>query len=288
MGRAKHETRKITNPATKRERCLGHFEALRIPITPDALDAALLRAEKEALPYLSFLDLVLGDQATKRRERSIERRIHDAHFAETKTLEAFDWDFNKKAIDRQQMEQLATGDFIERRTNLIMIGLSGVGKSHLMQAIGRKACALGYRVLYRTSAQLISDLTASLADKTLPQKLSYYSRPQLLIIDEWGFDRVERLESPQAAHLLYKVIASRSQQSSTALISNIDFDRWGDYLADGPLAMGFVDRLIEGAIIIKIKGDSYRAWHNRIGRPSSHGGDSAASAPETASAKIQT
>jgi DNA replication protein DnaC len=254
--------------ATLRDRCLNHFDILRIPITPEALDETLLGAEKEALPYLNFLDRVLGEQAARRRERSIERRIRDAHFAELKTLEAFDWNFNKRAIDRQQIEQLATGEFIERRTNLIIIGQSGVGKSHLIQAIGLKACALGYRVLYRTSAQLITDLTASLADKTLPERLGVYSRPQLLIVDEWGFDRVERLESPQAAHLLYKVIASRNQQCATALVSNIDFDRWGDYLADGPLAMAFLDRLIEGAVIIKIKGDSYRARRSRNGKNS--------------------
>lgn len=268
MRGTKSKTRKTTTPATLRERCLSHFEILGIPITPEALDAALLRAEKEALPHLSFLDLLVGEQAAKRRERSIERRIREAHFAEIKTLEAFDWNFNKKAIDRQQIEQLATGEFIERRTNLIIIGQSGVGKSHLIQAIGLKACALGYRVLYRSSAQLISDLTASLADKTLPERLRVYSRPQLLIVDEWGFDRVERLESPQAAHLLYKVIAARNQQCSTALVSNIDFDRWGDYLADGPLAMAFLDRLIEGAIIIKVKGDSYRARRSRNGKNS--------------------
>ncbi len=257
--------RKTTTPATLRERCLSHFDILRVPITPEALDAALLRAEKEALPHLSFLDLVLGEQADKRRERSIERRIREAQFAEPKILEAFDWNFNRKAINRQQIEQLATGEFIERRSNLIMIGQAGVGKSHLIQAIGRKACALGCRVLYRTSAKLITDLTASLADKTLPQLLRFYSRPQLLIIDEWGFDRVERLESPQAAHLLYKVVAARNQQCSTALVSNIDFDRWGDYMADGPLAMAFLDRLVDGAIIIKIKGDSYRAHRKRNG-----------------------
>jgi DNA replication protein DnaC len=266
--KTKWAKRKTTIPATLRERCISHFDILRVPITPEALDAALLRAEKEALPHLSFLDLVVGEQADKRRERSIERRIQEAHFAETKTLEAFDWNFNRKAIDRQQIEQLATGEFIERRTNLIVIGQSGVGKSHLIQAIGLKACALGYRVLYRTSAQLISDLTASLADKTLPEELRVHSRPQLLIVDEWGFDRVERLESPQAAHLLYKVIASRNQQGSTVLVSNIDFDQWGDYLADGPLAMAFLDRIIEGAIIIKIKGDSYRARPRRDGKNS--------------------
>jgi len=267
----KSTKRKPPTPTTLRERCLGHFAILGIPITADAFDAALLRAEKEALSPLSFVDALLGEQAGQRWERSIERRVREAQFAEPKVLEAFDWNFNRKAIDRQQIEQLATGEFIERRTNLIMIGQAGVGKSHLIQAIGRTACALGYRVLYRTSAKLITDLTASLADKTLPQLLRFYSRPQLLIIDEWGFDRVERLESPQAAPLLYKVIAARNQQRATALVSNIDFDRWGDYMADGPLAMAFLDRLIEGAIIIKIKGDSYRAAR---GRNSSPGGKS--------------
>ena len=118
---------------------------------------------------------------------------------------------------------------------------------------------MGHRVVYRTSAELLSDLTASLADKTLPDRLRYYSRPDLLIIDEFGFDRIERIESPQAAHLLYKVIVSRHQHRSTALITNIDFDGWADYLADGPLAMAFLDRLVEGAVIIKISGKSYRA-----------------------------
>lgn len=96
MRRTKNKTRKTTIPATLRERCLNHFDILGIPIAPETLDAALLRAEKGALPHLSFLDLVVGEQADKRRERSIERRIREAHFAEIKTLEGFDWNFNPK------------------------------------------------------------------------------------------------------------------------------------------------------------------------------------------------
>ena len=118
---------------------------------------------------------------------------------------------------------------------------------------------MGHHVLYRTSSQLLADLTASLADKTLPQRLRRYSRPEFLIIDEFGFDRIERLDSPQAAHLLYKIIVARHQRRSTALVTNIDFQGWADYLADGPLAMAFLDRLVEGAVILKIKGKSYRA-----------------------------
>jgi DNA replication protein DnaC len=115
---------------------------------------------------------------------------------------------------------------------------------------------------------LLADLTASLADKTLPARLRRYTNPELLIIDEFGFDRIERTECPQAAHLLYKIIASRNQKRSTALVTNVDFDKWGEYLSDGPLAMAFLDRLVEGAIILKVKGKSYRAPEAKAGENS--------------------
>jgi DNA replication protein DnaC len=92
----------------------------------------------------------------------------------------------------------------------------------------------------------------------LPRQLRYYANFDLLILDEFGFDRVERIESPQAASLLYKLINARSGRS-TALMTNIDFEAWGDYLGDPPLAMALLDRVVDGAIILKIKGKSYRA-----------------------------
>ena len=229
---------KTTDQATQlRDRCLRHFAALRIPVEAAALDDLLTRAEKESFSHLSFLDRLLGAQADARRERAVARRIREASFAETKTLEGFDWNFNPKTFNRLQMEELATGDFIRRRTNLVMVGWSGIGKSHMIQALGQKACVNGYRVLYRTSSQLLTDLTASLADKTLPLRLRRYAKPDLLIIDEFGFDKIERVECPEAAHLLYKIIASRNQKRSTAVVTNVDFEKWGDYLVDGPLAI---------------------------------------------------
>jgi DNA replication protein DnaC len=249
-----------TNPTSPlRDRCLSHFTTLRIPVEAEALDALLTRAEKESLSHLSFLDQLLGAEAGARRERAVVRRIRQAHFAEDKSLEAFNWKFNPKTFDRVQIEELATGDFIRRRSNLVMVGWSGIGKSHIIQALGQKACVHGYRVLYRTSAELLRDLTASLADKTLPARLRYYANPDWLIIDEFGFDKIERAECPEAAHLLYKIIAFRNQKHSTALVTNVEFEKWGEYLSDGPLAMAFLDRLLEGAIILKLKGKSYRA-----------------------------
>ena len=260
---------KKSAPASVRDLCLSHFKILGIPIPPNDLDSVLDRADKESLSHLKFLDLLLGQQAASRRDRSVERRIRDAEFEERKVLETFDWKFNPQ-IDRLQIEELASSDFIRRQSNLIFVGQAGVGKSHLIQAIGMRACAAGYRVLYCTSSALLADLMASLADKTLPERLRRYQRPELLIIDEFGFDRVERIESPQAAHLLYKVIVARHRRRSTALLTNIDFDGWADYMADAPLAMAFLDRLVEGAIIIKIKGKSYRATKAKPDKPPSN------------------
>lgn len=241
-----------------RERILEHLGVLRIPMSAENLELTLATAEKEGLAHLELLDRLLGHAAARRRERAIQRRVDAAHFAERQMIETFDWKFNK-TIDRTQIEGLASGDFIKRAANLIMVGQSGVGKSHLVQAVGLRACSLGFRVLYTTSSQILAQLTASLADKTLAQSLKTYLTWDLLIIDEFAFDRIERDECPRAAHLLYKVIAGRHQKRSTAVVTNLDFDQWAAYLGDAPLAMALLDRLVEAAVVIKIKGPSYRA-----------------------------
>jgi DNA replication protein DnaC len=241
------------------ERLLQDFAALRIPLRREQLESALRRAEQERLSHVDFLRLLVGEQANERRERSIAQRIRAARFRDVKSLATFDWHFNAPAIDRVQIEELATGAFIGRHDNLVLVGQSGVGKSHIIQALGHLACQQGYRVRYTTSANLLQDLTASLADQTLPQRVRYYASFDLLILDEFGFDRIERLEARQGASLLYKIIDARSSQRSTALVTNIDFEAWGDYLQDPPLATAFLDRIVDGATILKIKGKSYRA-----------------------------
>src|SRR5256885_16253486 len=143
---------------------------------PKNMRSVMKRAYKDSLYHKNFRYLLSSQQATARRDRAVERRIREAQFEERKLLETFDWKFNPQ-IDRPQIEELATGDFIRRQSNLLIVGQAGVGKSHLIQAIGMRACAAGYRVLYRTSAQLLNDLNASLADKSLPGRLGGYQRP---------------------------------------------------------------------------------------------------------------
>ena len=105
----------------------------------------------------------------------------------------------------------------------------------------------------------MEELTAASGDKTLPARVRFYSRFDLLIIDEFGFDKLERREYPESSSLLYKVIDSRSRQGSTALVTNIEFKDWTDYLGDPPLAMALLDRVVDGAIIQRFQGKSYRA-----------------------------
>jgi DNA replication protein DnaC len=266
MGKTQRKTTQRSTPRkrktteqTLRSKILDHFRTLKIPLGDDEFDAAVGEAERDGLSHLQLLDRLLGRQAEERRQRSLERRIREARFAEVKTLQQFDWQFNAKTIDRSRIEELATGEFIRRGDNLIAVGQSGVGKSHIFQALGRKSCELEYRVRYTTSADLLADLSASLADGTTPRRIRYWAKFDLLIIDEFGFDRIERSRSPEASSLLYKIIDARSPARSTALITNIPFDAWGEYLQDIPLAMALLDRLVDRAVILQLEGKSYRA-----------------------------
>jgi DNA replication protein DnaC len=253
------KTTTASHVANLRERVLDDAKTLKLPLSAESLDAALARAEQEGLAHLNFLGRILGEPAARSRQRAIERRIRDAKFHEDKNLSDFDWKFNAPAIDRAQIEQLATGEFVRRGENLVMVGQSGVGKSFLLQAIAKRLCELGYRVRYTTSAALLDDLRKALAEQSLPCRVRYWARFDLVIIDEFGFDRIERGECPQAANLFYKVIDARSRKRSTALATNIDFEAWSDYLGDPPLAMAFLDRVVDGAVLLKIRGKSYRA-----------------------------
>jgi DNA replication protein DnaC len=256
---ASPKTRAAAARSGLREQILEHFQTLRVPLTEEQLDAALSRAQREGLSHLEFAHSLIADQAAQRRERSIARRIDEAKLPDPATLESFDWKFNAATIDRSRFEDLATGEFVRRGENLVLVGQSGLGKSHLAQGVARRLCMLGLRVRYITSAALVKHLASSRADDTLTRRLREYGKFDLLIIDEFGFEKLERLDCPQAANLLYKVIEARYPRRSTALVTNVDFEAWGDYLGDPPLAMAFLDRVVDGAIVLKLEGKSYRA-----------------------------
>ncbi len=232
-------------------------------MSAEALDEVLAQAAQQGWSHLEFASRLLGTAADRRRERSLERRLAEARLSNAPLLETFDWQFNAQTIKRAPIEELASCAFVRRRENVIVVGQSGLGKSHLFKGIGRCACVQGFRVRYTTSAELITDLKKTLADDTLTVRLRYWTNFDLLIIDEFGFERLERQSCLEAPQFLYKVIEGRHTQRSTVLVTNVNFEAWGEYLGDAPLAMAFLDRLVDGAVVLKLRGRSYRAARAR-------------------------
>jgi DNA replication protein DnaC len=237
---------------------LKSIETLKIKMAPEELDSLVRDATEKGMSPWELLDRFLKSPANQSVQRSIERRIANAGLPTTATLEAFDWEFNAKTINKSSILELASGEFIKRRDNLAFVGQSGLGKSHIIQGVARACCALGYRVRYETSASLLEELMRAAGAKTLPSALRYYRSFDLLIIDEFGFDKLERREYPESPSMLYKVVDSRNGRGSTAFLTNVDFGDWTEYLGDPALVMALLDRVSDNAIIFRFEGKSYR------------------------------
>jgi DNA replication protein DnaC len=190
----------------------------------NALDEELARAAKEALPSSALLERLLALEVGALVERRIERRIRESKLSERKLLADFDFVF-QKSVDKKQIMELATLEFARRKQGLILAGTSGAGKSHIAN--------------------------------TLEQKLKLFLSPEILLIDEVGFDRLEQHDA-RNANLFHKVIDGRYCKGSTIITTNIDFRELGDYLGDPVITAATVDRMIHHSIIINIDGPSWR------------------------------
>lgn len=220
------------------------------------LDEELSYAARENLPTTAVLERLLAAQTNHMIERRIERRIKESKLPQRKLLADFDFDF-QKGLDKAQIMDLASLSFVERRQGLILAGGSGTGKSHIAKALMLIGCQKLYRCLYTTAANMLKDLWAGLSDDTLDQKLKKYTSPQILLIDEVGFDRLEQ-ETSKNASLFFKVIDGRYGKASNLLTTNIDFRELGDYLGDPVITTAIVDRMVHHSIIINIDGPSWR------------------------------
>jgi DNA replication protein DnaC len=238
-----------------------HLKTLKLKTIETILEEELARAAKENTPASTLIERLFAAEANAALERRVERRIREAKLPERKLLADFDFTF-QKSIDKGQVMELATLSFAERKQGLILAGSSGTGKSHIAKAILLVGCSMLYRCRYTTGAAMLSDLMASLSDGTLERKLKVYTRPEILLIDEVGFDRIEH-ESSKNAALFFKVIDARYCKASTILTTNIDFKELGDYLGDPVITTAIVDRMIHHSIIIHIDGPSWRMHESK-------------------------
>lgn len=227
-------------------------------MTDEQLDLFLKQASQASQSPTELLCKFLEGPASTSQESAIQSRIKRAAFPTEATLESYDWTRNPKSIRKETFLELASAQFIHRKENVAFVGASGLGKTHLIQAVGRKCCALGYRVRYETSASLIETLNKARAIKALTPKVKKYCSYDLLVIDEFGFEKLERKEVPEALSLLYKVIDGRNRRSSTAIITNVNLKDWTDYLGDPPMTMALLDRVIDQTNIITFSGHTGR------------------------------
>lgn len=238
------------------ERIKAHLATLKLTAMLERFDQEMDKLQAGQIPPSQLLLNLLEIEVLTLIERRIERRIRESKLPERKTLASFDFDFQPD-LDRALVMELFSMGFVARRQGVILAGKSGTGKSHLAKSLALEACKCQYRVRYTTAADMLRTLYASLADDSFEDALKAYVYPDLLVIDEVGFDRLEREDARNAA-LFFKVIDGRYARCSTILTTNIDFEQLGEYLGDPLVTTSIVDRLIHHSTVITINGPSWR------------------------------
>jgi DNA replication protein DnaC len=261
------------------------LKQLRLSGLLESLEVRLQEAASHHLTHAEFLELVLQDELVVRSDRLLNRRVNAAGFRELKTLDDFDWSFNP-SLKKKQVFDLATARFIREHRDVLWLGPPGVGKSHVVQALGYHALKAGFVVLYRSIFDVVRDFLHDEAIGKEDKILARYLKPDLLIIDDMGMKQLPK----RSGEYLFEIIMRRYETRSTIMTSNRPLEDWGKLLGDVPSATAILDRFLHHAEIIQITGKSYRLRHQAKGASDSkeaENGANAASAhaPETAAEK---
>ena len=227
---------------------------LRLGGVADVLEIRLRQAQAEAMAPIDLVSCLVSDELTRRSDRLLERRRKQAGFRDAhKTLDNFDFTFNPK-MNRSLVFDLATGAFIQRREDALLLGPGGAGKSHLAQAIGQAAIQQGYKVIYRETHILLEELADASLDGTRKQYMESISTVPLLIIDDFGMRKLPQT----AAEDLLEIIMRRYERASTVLTSNRPVEDWGKLLCDVAAVSAMLDRLLHHGHVLKCGPRSWR------------------------------
>lgn len=235
-----------------------HLKALRLPTFKSEYDKLARQCAAEGKDHVQYLLRLCELELIERERRMVERRIKAAKFPATKSLDSFDF----KAIpslNKVLTMELARCEYADRRENIIALGPSGTGKTHIALGLGLAACQKGLKVRFTTAAALVHELIEAADDRRLQRLQKLLVGQDLLIIDELGFVPL----SKTGAELLFEVISQRYERGSIVITSNLPFDEWTEVFGSERLTGAILDRLTHHVHILEMNGDSYRLRQSR-------------------------
>ena len=231
---------------------------LKTPTISRCWEELANQARDQNWSHEEYLAALLARQVADRESAGNLMRIRTAHFPQVKTLEEFNLD-HLPSLRRDVLAHLATGAFVAKAENVILLGPPGIGKTHIAIGLGVKATQAGYSVLFDTATNWITRLASAHQAGQLETELKKIRRYKLIIIDEVGYIPFDQ----DAANLFFQLIASRYEQGSVMVTSNLPFGRWGETFSDDVVAAAMIDRLVHHAEVLTLTGDSYRTRQRR-------------------------
>lgn len=219
----------------------------------DGVEAEARKAIARNDGPMTLFERLMRQELIHRIETRAARGLKRSGIFPVSTLDTYDWDFPER-IDKEKVRKAADLEFLKNRTNVVFVGPSGVGKTHLGNALGVLAAARGYSVRFVTAADLVNDLVQKQARNTLSRAMIAWGAWDLLIIDELGYLRFD----PRGSDLLYQVLNRRYMRASTIVTTNLPFKEWGKLFPDAAAASAIAERLVHNGILVRITGRSFR------------------------------
>jgi len=235
-----------------------HLKALKLPTFLREYDRLAKQCAEEGTDFPTYLLRLCEQELIDRERRLIERRIRTARFPTVKSLDSFDFTVIP-ALNKSLVLELARGEYILQRENVIALGNSGTGKTHMALGLGLAACQKGLSVGFTTAAALTHELMEARDEKRLRRFQKQLASYWLLILDELGFVPLSKI----GAELLFEVFSQRYEQGSILVTSNLPFDEWPEVFGSERLTGALLDRLTHRVHILEINGDSYRLTQSR-------------------------
>ena len=235
-----------------------HLKQLRLPTFLREYDKVARQSAVEQATYAAYLLRMAELELLERERRAIERRIRQARFPVVKTMDSFDF-LAIPSLNKTMVLELARCEFLTRRENVLLLGNSGTGKTHIALALGLAACQRGHRVRFTTAAALVTELIEARDERKLLRFQKQIAAYELLIVDELGFVPL----SKTGAELLFEMLSQRYERGSTMITSNLPFAEWTEVLGSERLTGALLDRLTHHVHILEMNGDSYRLKQSR-------------------------